>query len=273
MGGEITAHIGRVFSGDCEWCHGGDLQAVFLIFFLSNLVIVVLVATCFYETADPALIRRNREAAREASATTGWFRLNFIRPTIQPLILVGQSRWLALLTVVYSFCFMGMADRSSLLTLYAKKAPFDMADDEVGWFLSSLGLARAMAVFLVLPVLLRWLSLLQAARVGILLATVFTACIGLARDKVDLFAIATASGMDAVWDASLRVLFSAAGSAVNAGEGEVLGVIGFLQVSTGTQPPLFPPLCVVERVRLMRREGGERQARVSTNSCALCFHS
>lgn len=176
------------------------------------------------------MLRENQARAATATVTTGWFRLNFVQPTFKPMILVGRSRWLALLTGVYSLCYVGMADRSSLLTLYSKKHPFDMDDDQVGWFLSSLGLARAVAVFAVLPLLLRSIPLLWCARLGMLFAAVFTGCIGLARNTQSLYIMATLSGLDAVWDTSLRVLFSSAGSAIGAGDGEVLGVIGFLQV-------------------------------------------
>eukprot|EP00658_Telonema_sp_P-2_P021921 TRINITY_DN18748_c0_g1_i1.p2 TRINITY_DN18748_c0_g1~~TRINITY_DN18748_c0_g1_i1.p2 ORF type:complete len:174 (+),score=36.75 TRINITY_DN18748_c0_g1_i1:214-735(+) len=78
-----------------------------------------------------------------------------------------------------------------------------------------------------------------AARVGILFAVVFTASFGLARSTLVLFILASIEGMDAMWDSCLRVLFSQLGTDAGAGEGQVLGIVGFLQVLLGSVAPLI----------------------------------
>lgn len=54
------------------------------------------------------------------------------------------------------------------------QSPFDFDDNEVGWFLSALGTMRAVAVFVLLPLLLRCVSLRHVSQLGILAAATFT---------------------------------------------------------------------------------------------------
>jgi hypothetical protein len=138
--------------------------------------------------------------------------------------------------------------------LYGKKEPFSMSVELIGWFLSALGLSRSFSVFVILPVLLAGLSrlyrlqstsnaeqnflMIQAARVGMFCSAVFSAGIGLAWNKGMLFAMASLSGLDAIWNTTLRVVLVEVGAKSGAGEGEVLGVVGFLQVFIGSVAPI-----------------------------------
>ena len=80
-------------------------------------------------------------------------------------------------------------------------------------------------------------ALLLTARVAMVVAAALTASFGLARDPLALGVLAAVEGLDAVWDTSLRVLFAIVGRSAGAGEGEVLGVVGFLQVLVGSVLP------------------------------------
>ena len=175
---------------------------MFLLFLVSNVLLVLTVLFLYKETL--AVPQPNRPAISCSTACT-----LLVQSTVQPLKLVFRSRRLLLLAAVYSFAYLGFSDRSTLISLYAKKEPFNMSSRQLGWFLASIGVARSLAVFAVLPLLLllgQWLygtdssgsrkGLLFAARIGMVCAIVFTSCFGLADDQVTLFILATVEGLD-----------------------------------------------------------------------------
>lgn len=122
-----------------------------------------------------------------------------------------------------------------------------MNPSELGWFLFYPWLVRTFAVFFVLPTILRlafrffsgragadhdsatFASHIFGVRFGCAFAICLTAFFGLAKTQLQLSLLTAAEGFDAIWDASARVVFTDVAKALGLGQGEVLGVIGFLQ--------------------------------------------
>ena len=77
-----------------------------------------------------------------------------------------------------------------------------------------------------------------AVRLGLLFAIVLTALYPSARDSLTLTIMTTIEGVDAIWDTALRVLFTDIGRQHGAGEGQVLGIIGFLQTVIAVVGPV-----------------------------------
>ena len=131
-----------------------------------------------------------------------------------------------------------------------------MQPSEIGWFLFVPWMVRTLAVFAVLPLLLHAVRAVYirsgyapelavfkahvfAVRCGALVATVFMATFGAAQNNLQLFALASAGGMDALWDVACRVLFTDIAISIGVGSGEVLGIVGFLQTVLSVFAPLI----------------------------------
>ena len=272
IGGQLSRYVPQITPSGCSWCHGGDQQANFVLFLATNILLVLLAACCFRETVPHHVMEKARQTMRGQS----WGHA-ILEPTFGPLRILKRAPALSVLCTVYGLLYVGFADRNSLLNFYAKKTPFSMSDDLVGWFLFAPWLVRGVTVLLLLPAILyvcerfyyrhyvrkyhRSLlladdsasdaaaagdiaktlasryALLTAVRCGAFFAVTVTACYGLAKTVPTLFALVCVEAIDALWDTSCRVLFVQLGSDVGANAGAVTGVIGFLQVLLGVVAP------------------------------------
>ena len=131
-----------------------------------------------------------------------------------------------------------------------------MTAKEVGWLLFPPWLTRAISAMVALPLIVSFAERravrrgrpaeegvrsgqFAAVRIGSLFAVVFTACYGLARTKLELYALVTAEGWDAMWDVACRLLFIDFGRDAGAPSGTILGVTGFLQLVCGVVAPVL----------------------------------
>lgn len=93
LGGQITKTVGHIFTGDCTFCHGGKFQAVFVMFFATNVLVVLVILFGFRETAPRKMLLQRRQEIAGSSASKFW--IHFVEPTLAPCRLIG--RWVAVL--------------------------------------------------------------------------------------------------------------------------------------------------------------------------------
>ena len=83
LGGQLTKYAGELFppSETCTyWCHGGDLQTTFLLFFATNVLLVLVAVFAFRESIQPDVLARAKSQAQGKSVC--WWALE---PSLQPL--------------------------------------------------------------------------------------------------------------------------------------------------------------------------------------------
>lgn len=104
LGGQLTKFAGELFppSETCTyWCHGGDLQTTFLLFFITNVLLVLVALFGFRESIKREELARARSQAHGKSAC--WW---VMEPSLQPLRTifskVGRASGLRIMVFTYA---------------------------------------------------------------------------------------------------------------------------------------------------------------------------
>jgi hypothetical protein len=90
LGGQLTKHAGELFpqTPQCtHWCHGGELQTTMLLFFVTNVLLVLLVLFGFGESIAPVELQQARAELKGKSYA--WWAL---QPSLKPLRTIFSTK-------------------------------------------------------------------------------------------------------------------------------------------------------------------------------------
>lgn len=122
IGGQFTSSsFGELLKPHHAWCQqgtlsvceGGTLQFNFILFFITNILLAILIITCFRETVAQEALR----AARAATKGKG-FLYWAVEPTLRPCRTVLAHKVLTVLVALYAFCYIGFSDRYVSLCVF-----------------------------------------------------------------------------------------------------------------------------------------------------------
>jgi MFS family permease len=219
--------------------HGAQYQLAYVIFFVTNAMLLVL-AICFCKETLPQCSKECNEGV-----------VTVFLKALAPLRL-RQVRVLSIVfCLLYATINIGV---SGLIVAYAKLALFGMSDELVGVFLAVPWLLRALSAAVIFPLLLRYFSSsttgsleqpmlskskvgegprmdaantkhhsslsqksvqsasIYVVRLGATLSMVVFALFGLATTTPILFLLCSIEGLAAMWDSACSILFSSLGS-------------------------------------------------------------